>query len=268
MRQTFRIFALALPLLALRVRPASAQSYGLGDQVLAVGAPEFHPLATGVAYSFGASDLYLYGGNNTFVAPITLPDGAEIFQICVYANVPDASSGVSLQLVAGKLAPGGEQPGVVYDPETVAVDNIAIGYGTVCTETFSYIFHETADVDGDGTTEHVFHVLYAISEENAGIGGGRVFWRRQVSAPARDSRFRRRAHIQSSIPIHRGPSRGGDYCGLRRWELLSERFGHPRPDGGVSGEGTRPSLAGVATASILVRRVSQEARRVHREARR
>lgn len=183
MRQTFRIFALALPLLALRARPASAQSYGLGDQVLAVGAPEFRPLATGVAYSFGASDLYLYGGTNTFVAPLTLPDGAEIFQICVYANVPDPSSGVSLQLVAGKLAPGGEQPGVVYDPETFAVDNIAIGYGTVCTETFSYIFHETADVDGDGIPEHVFHVLYAIVQENAGIGGGRVFWRRQVSAP-------------------------------------------------------------------------------------
>lgn len=183
MRQTFRIFALALPLLALQARPASAQSYGLGDQVLAVGAPEFRPLATGVAYSFGASDLYLYGGTNTFMAPFTLPDGAEIFQICVYANVPDVSSGVSLQLVVGKLAPGGEQPGVVYDPETFAVDNIAIGYGTVCTGTFSYIFHETADVDGDGASEHVFHVLYAISQENAGIGGGRVFWRRQVSAP-------------------------------------------------------------------------------------
>src|SRR5262249_13101599 len=62
------------------------------------------------------------------------------------------------------------------------------GYGTVCTDPLSYVFHGTADVDGDGTPELVAHRVWAnvpFGFESLALGGARITWHRQVSpAPA------------------------------------------------------------------------------------
>ena len=161
--------------------PALSQSYGLGDQVLAIGATDFRPAAGSTYYLLNSDDGYLYGEAGIFWAPLHLPDGAEIFQICLYANIPDADSAVVGGLYAEKLVPGGENPGFVNVAGSNLVENIAIGYGTVCTDPLSYVIHETADVDGDGTTEHVAYVFNFQRSLNSALGGVRVFWRRQVS---------------------------------------------------------------------------------------
>jgi len=161
--------------------PAFAQSYGLGDQVLTLGSMDFRPLTNAGVYSFNFADGYVYGGPTDHVAMLKLPDGAEIFQICVYANVPDGSSLVNTYLSAWKLAPGGAPSGRIDILGTQALDNIAIGYGTVCSDPFSYIFHDTFDVDGDQQPEHVFHGINGVIVGNAGLGGVRVHWRRRVS---------------------------------------------------------------------------------------
>ncbi len=179
-----------LALVALAVAaPAFSQSYGVGDQVLTVGALEFRPVFNSTPYSYSGIAGYLSTDNATFRAPLALPEGAEIFQICLYANIPDSMSYVDVTLTAMKLVPGGQSPGLVLIPGGYALDDIAIGYGTVCSDPFSYVFRQTADVDGDQTTEHVAHYLQ--SHINAGglggggLGGVRIFWRRQVSpAPA------------------------------------------------------------------------------------
>lgn len=170
-------------LLASLTRPAGAQSYGLGDQVMTVSSIEFRPIVNSTSWGLHIEDGYLYADLVGFAAPLSLPDGAEIFQLCVYANIPGPGAKVDVYLMAWNLAPGGQPPGQHYILDTPLTDDIAIGYGTVCTDPFSYTFHGTADVDGDGTTEHVFHGLKADVFGNAGLGGLRVFWRRQVSPP-------------------------------------------------------------------------------------
>jgi len=51
--------ALALAALVGVVRPAAAQSYGLGDQVLTLGSMDFRPLTNAGIYSFDNADGYV-----------------------------------------------------------------------------------------------------------------------------------------------------------------------------------------------------------------
>ncbi len=160
---------------------ASADSFGLGDQELAIGAAEFRSVDDAHQGSVGIGDGYLYYPNGVVVAPVRLPEGAEIFQICLYANDPGAASDVVAYLEAVTLAPGGQSPGLLYPAPGLTAD-FDIGYGVVCTDPFSYTFRSTGDIDGNGTVEHVAHRLHVYIDGNAGLGGVRILWRRQVSS--------------------------------------------------------------------------------------
>jgi S-layer homology domain len=164
---------------------AAAQSYGLGDQVLTLGAAAFHPFVYNYQFNYSLVDGYVYGldGTGEYTALLTLPDGAEIFQLCLYANVPNASSSVSLRLEVSKLVPGGQSPSYDLVDASYILDNIPIGYGTVCTDPFSYVFHDLEDVDSDGVPDSIAHLFRVGIVEPAGFGGVRIFWRRQVSPP-------------------------------------------------------------------------------------
>src|SRR5512138_656458 len=96
----------ALLTAALVSATALAQSYGTGDQVLSVDASAFlgqdivgQFTNEGYLYAFGGSDLQVY-------APLLLPDGAEITQICLYALNDDPANVVDLDVQAVKLASG------------------------------------------------------------------------------------------------------------------------------------------------------------------
>ena len=176
--------------LALVSSPAFAQSYGLGDQVLTVAAAAFRDVE---GHGVIGSDGYLYKADpNTpgrhFYASLRLPDGAEITQICLYARNEEAELG-SVAVAARwiKLAPGGQAPG----DGTISGSNVGttfnFGYGVVCTDPMSYVFHEDADVDHDGNLEHLSLRLDAhlLAGTTPAFGGVRITWHRQVSpAPA------------------------------------------------------------------------------------
>jgi hypothetical protein len=164
---------------------ARAQSYGPGDQTLTLGAPSFtgqddqgalHP------------DGYLYAsGAFSYSAPVSLPDGAEITQICLYAANSKPGAFLVLSFEAIKLAPGGQSPGVVPVPGGLVVATFTSGYDSVCTDPFAYTFHQAADVDGDGQTELIAHRLTGtfsdVNDGSLALGGARIFWHRQVSPP-------------------------------------------------------------------------------------
>jgi hypothetical protein len=185
-----RSHRLALPATALAAAflsaTALAQSYGTGDQVLSVDASSFLGqdivggfTNQGYLYSLGGADLQVY-------APLVLPDGAEITQICLYALNENPANVVDLELQAVKLASGGQAPGVVDIPGTLIVADFHFGFGTVCTDPISYVFHDTADVDNDGAQEVVAHRLWAYVPygdplASFGLGGARITWHRQVS---------------------------------------------------------------------------------------
>ena len=184
-RGRFRIPALVALVFAASAWRARAQSYGLGDQVLTLGAAAFESADSDHPSGISQSDGYLFG-SASHVAALTIPDGAEVFQVCLYGYVPEAGSGVDAAIYVDKLVPGGQSPYLRVIPASVVIDTSAIGYDSVCTAPFSYVFHDFEDVDSDGSPDPVAHDVQSNVFANAGLGGVRIFWRRQVS-PAPDA---------------------------------------------------------------------------------
>jgi hypothetical protein len=215
------ITAAAALLAALAPVRAAAQNYGPTDQVLSIDATSF--LGFG-AEGFLQSDGYLYkqnAGSLNLYAPLQLPNGAEITQICLYARNEDPADVVDLSLQAEKLVTPGQTAGVVTIPGTLVVANFHFGYGVVCTDPLSYVFHETADVDNDGIPELVAHRLWAfIPYGTFALGGARITWHRQVSPAPATASF---GDVPTSHPFFQyiealkasgitGGCGGGNYC--------------------------------------------------------
>jgi hypothetical protein len=168
----------------------AAQSYGLGDQVLTIAAPSFHgehnlPV-------IHADDGYLYNldptdeNGSVYFAPVVLPDGAVITQMCLYARNQEANLNVlSVGMQRFILAPGGAAPGGGAVPGSGVGVTFNFGYGVVCTDPMSYVFHDDADIDNDGNPEHISHRLEALvfAGSTVGLGGVRITWHRQVTPP-------------------------------------------------------------------------------------
>jgi hypothetical protein len=174
-----RLLVWILAMTALPAAVARAQSYGAGEQVLAIGSPAFRPVNGTSPSPLYSGNAYLYGSGN-YLAPIELPDGAQITMMCLYADDPDADSLVIAELDAAKMPAGGQSPGLVPVPNSQVTANFDIGFGTVCTGPLSYTFHTTADLDGQGV-ENLFHFVNVSVAGVDGLGGVRVFWHRQVS---------------------------------------------------------------------------------------
>jgi hypothetical protein len=186
-RRVLRLPAVLL-LLAGSTAIAGAQSYGLGDQVMTVAAAAFREEQ---GHGVLGSDGYLYKSDPSspgrhYYASLRLPDGAQITQICLYArNEEPELDRVEAALRWIKLAPGGQDPGQGTVPGSVVVTRFNFGYGVVCTDPFSYVFHDDADVDHDGTVEHLSYRLdvFLLGGATDAFGGVRITWHRQVSAP-------------------------------------------------------------------------------------
>jgi len=105
------IASLVLAGALLRSAPLAAQSYGLGDQVLTIGASAFR----GTNHQpILHSDGYLYnadpndGNGSIYEAPLRLPDGAMVTQLCAYLRNDEPSPSVTLVGIgANKLVAAG-----------------------------------------------------------------------------------------------------------------------------------------------------------------
>ena len=172
---------------------AEAQSYGTGDQSAIIGAAAFvgqTPGLEGALYPDG----YLYQPDflSTFSAPVSLPDGAAITQICLYSTNFKQGSTLEMQLEAVKLGGGGEPVGVVSIPGASVTASYANGYDFVCSGPLAYTVHEFADVDGDQEGERIAHrlsVAFTPYDGTLGLGAVRIVWHRQISAPPGSATF-------------------------------------------------------------------------------
>ena len=193
--------------------PAFAQSYGLGDQVLTVSSAAFRPLVNGPIANYGNGYIY---GTAVYVAPLELPDGAEIFQVCVYANDPDLFSLAVAAIDRALLPQSGEFSGVNEVAGSNVVADFDTGYGVVCSAPFAYVYRHHDDVVG----ENQFHQVRVTLNENAGLGAVQIHWRRQVSTPPAVASFNDvsvidpgykyiEALVASGITTGCG---GGNYC--------------------------------------------------------
>ena len=169
----------------------AAQSYGTGDQGLVIGAAAFVGQNANLEGRIGP-DGYLYQPNflSTFSAPVSLPDGAVITQICLYSQNFKQGATLHLQLEAVKLPGAGQVPAVVPIP-TASVTADFIGYNFACTGPLSYTFHDLANVGG-GLLERIAHrvsVDFTPLDDTLGLGGVRIVWHRQVTPPPASPTF-------------------------------------------------------------------------------
>ena len=177
--------------LLLSAARASAQSYGPGDQVLTIGVSGFKGVQG--AQATISDDGYLVntvpGAFSYYLAPLPLPEGALIEQICMYANDSDTGAFQYAQayLVATKLVPGGESPATLQIPGASVISSSDIGYGYYCTGPLQYTVRSHIDVDGDDNLDAAVHYLSlylpAAAQNALEFGGVRITWKRQVSPP-------------------------------------------------------------------------------------
>jgi hypothetical protein len=220
---TLRRLLVSISLAALAAARASGQSYGLGDQGIVIGAAAFVGQNQGLPGEL-RSDGYLYQPNfqSTFSAPVNLPDGAAITQICLYSTNFKPGATLQLQLEAVKL--GQLSPSVVYPVAGASVTaNSANGYDFVCSGPISYTFHDRADLDGDQIPDRIAHrlsVALTPLDDTLGLGGVRILWHRQISAapasptfadvPPGDPFFQ---HVEALAASYvTGGCGGGNYC--------------------------------------------------------
>jgi hypothetical protein len=182
--------ALAFGLLAIVSAGVRAQSYGVEDQTLTLGAAEFGS-GNGFDGEFNGLDGYLYNMGNayTFTVPLRLPEGALIEKVCLYARDDDHSllESVGAWIDAVKLVPGGGTPyGVIVAGSGVnsPIDN---DYSKTCSSPLAYTLQSTIDLDGDGTVDSVVYYVAAYLPDPivfpVGLGGVQITWKRQVSPP-------------------------------------------------------------------------------------
>jgi hypothetical protein len=166
---------------------ARAQSYGPEEQVLTIGAGELQPLSVPPLIE---SDGYAYyNGEYLHLAPLLLPEGAVVEKLCLYANDSDPTKGgtVEAAIVVAKLVPAGESPDLIHLVGERTTSSADVGYGSYCTDPFSYTLRAHVDVDEDGTVDAVVYYVAAgvpnPTINSLGFGGVRVFWRRAVTPP-------------------------------------------------------------------------------------
>ena len=160
---------------------ANAQSYGQEDQVLTIGAAEFQPETPATDGHIDA-DGYLYydGGGHDYSAPLALPEGALIEEICIYVNGVSFGS-ASLDVFAVKLVPGGGSP---YEIGVHSLGfSILAGYGYYCIDALAYTVRSAFDLDGDEIVDNVVYYVKTQVGPSTAFGGVRITWKRQVSPP-------------------------------------------------------------------------------------
>jgi hypothetical protein len=182
--------------LALAASTASGQSYGPAEQKLTIGAVEFESLDRFEAYI--GPDGYFYSSRPPelgspaaptvydYLAPVSLPEGAEIQRMCLYANDSNLQDNVGIVLLAAQLTTGGIEPDTKHIG-TYIISAGAVGYRRYCAD-FTETIRSRIDVDEDGTLDPVTYYIRAdlrSSEEDQhlGIGGAQITWRRQISPP-------------------------------------------------------------------------------------
>jgi len=204
---------------------ARGQSFGLGEQGTVVGAAAFVGQNLGLQGNL-LSDGYLYQPNflSTFSAPVALPVGASITQICVYFTNFKPGATLQLQLEAVKFGAGGSGVGAVYPVAGAsATASSANGYDFACSGPISYTFHDVADLDGDQIQDRIAHrlsVAFTPLDDTLGLGGVRILWHRQISpppatptfgdVPPSDAFF---PHVEAlAASFITGGCSGGNYC--------------------------------------------------------
>ena len=167
-----------------------AQSYGLDEQRLTIGAGDFQSLRSPEAGVGPDGYFYLEPGDE-FFAPVSIPHGTYISEMCLYSYDADPAPFIETVLVAMRLVPAGESPSMTST--SVFANSFGdVGYDVRCAQV-GYTHRAKIDVDGDAVPDDVAYYVYAhrssAGEQALGLGGVSLTWKRQVSPPASPQTF-------------------------------------------------------------------------------
>lgn len=168
----------------LSAAQAPAESFGPGEQALHVGVASFRTVLPGASY-IEASDGFYYVQTGTlveWVAPVTLPEGAVVTEMCLYGYDISATAPAFVSLSAAKL--NAVSPYVEHDVVNPVFTQLNQGYEVACSGPISYTYREVQDFNGDGVADSVPHRLLVHLDGatgGLGFGGVRLRYRRQVS---------------------------------------------------------------------------------------
>jgi len=169
-------------MLAPAALPLVGQSYGDHEQVLVIGAAAFTPGLAGLDADTYSHCTFYYGCVEQ--APLILPEGAELLQLCLYSDDRDAVAPTQTFLRAVKLVQaGGGGSDVVIIPSSTIATTPGAGFASYCTEPLSYTIQSVVDLDGDGIPDPVAYYLDVELAPFGRYGGMTVTWKRQVSPP-------------------------------------------------------------------------------------
>jgi hypothetical protein len=189
-----RSWIVSLALAAIFPAAARAQSYGGATQLSTIDATAFHGESHQPVFH---SDGYLYNANpddangSTYDAPVRLPDGAQIEEICFFLRnqEPDQTGVHDVALLVEKFSPQGLPPQehVIMS----ASPTTPYGYLGICRDKLGYPFNDEMDVDFDGVSDHVSYRAIVTIHQGAtlGLGGVQIRWRRRVSAAPAQATF-------------------------------------------------------------------------------
>ena len=196
------------------------KAYGTNFQSLHVGGAAFHSSYGLDNVFYGFIDGYRFNVASELVddfeAPVTLPPGAEIHALCAYLYDDRSDADVVIRLKAGRLVPGGLQPGVV-DIGSEVWSSWDTGYGVACVDFVPpYTYSEAAQEDGVALA----HYFLAQVPPGSGVGGVKIIWRRQVSPPPATPTFGDVPASDSAFPFIEALAAsgitagcaGGNYC--------------------------------------------------------
>ncbi len=187
--------ALLFSALLLAVSRASGQSYGPEAQRLTIGAAEFRPFVNyNGLFLWHDGYISLHPPSESpstptaigLLAPVALPEGASIDELCLYANDTDLIQEVRAFLVAAKLVPPGENAARKLLVEVSS--NAALGYRRYCMD-LAEVVRGRIDVDEDGIVDDAaYYVLVSLPYDYnelqfTAFGGVQINWRRAVSPP-------------------------------------------------------------------------------------
>src|SRR5450432_164876 len=161
MRMTVAPFALVVLGSLLGNSSVQGQPFGLNVQTLTLGASSFRPASganTGYSYDI-STDGYLHG-DGQYVAPLDLPERAEIVGIC--ADVFSTGSGGLAENLEAIQLPDSGAGGVYSVPGgDVSVVVLPVGFSSACNANpLDYVVRSAGDV-GSGVRNLAHRIRYS-----------------------------------------------------------------------------------------------------------
>ena len=177
--------AFSTPGLAQERFPQSGggESYGPGANYLVISSGAFVPNGSAMAYTVDSGGYVSASSGGTFFAPVELPSGATVVNVCAFTFDNDDTSNLTVSWEAKEMGDAAAiAKSVVFGSGATSVPGKP-AFGNTCVGLASpTLVRKFQDLDGDGNSHYTWYRV-SINEGPGlvGFGGAVITWLRSVS---------------------------------------------------------------------------------------